>query len=318
MTRASRRKSSGPSIDRTDDYDPCAVRHVADSPTPELMTNTQAGDAIVRRFLDECEARGLAATTITDRKRNLRRLAEWANSPILFLDEAQLRDWQIHESKRVLPQSLHSYLVAIRAFYAWAHARGLLDVDPAASLDLPRLPKRLPDPIAEDVFRRCVEDAPPDMAAILGLAGFAGLRAVEIARLAWPAVRWGDKSLRLDGKGSKERIVPMEGELPGLLAALATRRGPVIPRRDGQARHNEPHTISQRANVWLHDHDSPWTLHKLRHRFGTMVVRRGGNVVAAQRLLGHASLSTTQIYVDVDPEALRAAAAAAAEFGEAS
>jgi site-specific recombinase XerD len=173
------------------------------------MTNSTAGDAVVARFLDECHSRGLAPATLTDRKRVLRRLAQWAEAPILFLDETQLRDWQIMQARTVQPQTLHSYLVAVRSFFSWAKARGLLDVDPAEHLDLPRLPRRLPDPIAEDVFRRCVEDAPADMAALLGLAGFAGLRAVEIARLAWPSVRWADRTLRVDGKGSKERVLPM-------------------------------------------------------------------------------------------------------------
>lgn len=317
MTGASRRETSDPSISRSGDYAECTARQRDNAPSDELMTNISVGDAVVRRFLDECQARSLAPTTITDRRRVLRRLAEWAGQPILYLDENQLRDWQVGESRRVLPQTLHGYLVAVRSFYAWAKVRGMLDVDPAAVLDLPRLPKRLPDPIAEDVYRRCVLDAPPDMAAILGLAGFAGLRACEIARLAWPAVRWADRTLRLDGKGAKERIVPAEGELPGLLAALGARRGPVIPRLDGHAGHNTAHTISQRVNRWLHANGCDWTLHKCRHRFATVVVAKTGNVIAAQRLLGHSSLSTTQIYVAVDPEQLRAAARAAGEFGAA-
>lgn len=260
----------------------------------------------------------LIPETITDRKRILRRLSEWAGGPILFLTADDLRSWQVREAHRVQPSTLHSYLVAVRAFYAWAKVRGLIDVDPAAELDMPRLPKRLPDPIAEDVYRRCVEGAPPDLAAILGLAGFAGLRAIEIARLAWTAVRWHDRTLRLDGKGSKERVVPLEGELPSLLVALPTRSGPVIVRRDGGKGHNSAHTISQRANVWLHDHDCDWTLHGCRHRFASLAYQGTGDLLAVQRLLGHSSPATTQIYAEASAEQLRAAAQAASGWGAAS
>jgi len=285
------------------------------------MTTPAAGAAVVRRFLDECESRALSPTTIADRNRNLRRLGEWANAPILFLTSDDLRAWQIHEARRVQPSTLHSYLVAVRSFFAWAKVRGLLDIDPAAELDLPRLPKRVPDHIAEDIYRARVETAAPDMAAILGLAGFAGLRACEIARLGWPSVRWHDRTLRLDGKGSKERVVPMEGTLPSLLARLGSRVGPVIPRRDGGRGHNTAHTISQRANTWLHnggdtvpDGRCPWTLHDCRHRFAQLAFDATGNLLAVADLLGHSSVSTTQIYAKANVEQLRATAATAADF----
>jgi integrase/recombinase XerC len=280
------------------------------------MTARDLGAAVITRFLDDSRARGLSTDgTLPGWRRTLDALARWADQPVLYLTEDQLRAWARERAKEILPQTLHGYVVCLRAFYSWAVRTGLLAENPALALELPRLPKRTPDPITERAYSLCVDTAPLDLAACYGLAGFAGLRACEVARLAWPAVRWAEQLLRLDGKGDVERVVPMSGPLAELLVRLpsgpSARRGPVIRRRDGGAGHNRPHTISQTANTWLADHDIPWTLHKMRHRFATRLLDEGADVRIVQEALGHASLSSTAIYTKVRPERLRAAIEAA-------
>lgn len=302
---------------RTGERGTSPFRHVGHLGIDDDMTIIQISETLIAKYLSECEARSLKQTTITDRRRILRRLGEWAApDPVLYLSTDRLRDWQVYTSTTVTPATLHSYLVALRMFYAWAHDRRLINVDPAAELDMPRLPKRLPHPIDDDALRRCIEAAPPDLAAILGLARFGGLRACEIARLAWPSVRWADGRILIDGKGDRQRVVPMLGELPPLLAALPAvdgrRVGPVIPRRDGGKGHNTPHNISQLATVYFREQGCEGRLHSCRHGFATAIVANGGSVVAAQRLLGHEHLSTTQIYVDVTADELEDAVSRAA------
>jgi site-specific recombinase XerD len=274
------------------------------------MTTDDRGVAVIRSFLDDGHARGLSDATLDGWRRTLHRMTTWADGPILFLSTDDLRRWARWQAVEVLPQTLHGYIVCLRAFYGWACRIGMLPDDPSTPIDLPRLPKHLPDPIAERALAVCLSEAPADLKAAFGLAGFAGLRACEIARLSWPSVRWAERVLRLDGKGDKERVVPMSTALAELLATIPSeghRRGPVVIRRDGGRGHNSPHTVSQRASTWLKDHEIPWTLHKMRHRFASELVDRGADLRTVQELLGHASLTSTQIYTRVRPERLRAA-----------
>lgn len=272
--------------------------------------------AIVRRFLEEGHSRGLSPNTITNLRNTLRRLSEWAQTndrpPVLYLTQADILDWTVEQSRSVQPATLHGYLVQIRIFFDWATTRRLLDVDPTTGIDLPKLPARLPDPMPEDTYQLVMGQADTQMRATLGLAGFAGLRACEIADLPWPAVRWGDGLIRVQGKGRKERIAFLGRELAEILTALPSRRGPVVPRRDGRPGFNRPHTISHQANRFLHAHGcEDWTLHSLRHRFATCALDATGDIAAVSQLLGHASTSTTQIYAKISTAHLRAAAAGA-------
>jgi len=271
----------------------------------------------MRSFLDEARMRGLSDKTTYNCKLTLRRLGTWAadtgRPPVLYLTTSDLIEW-CKTQRHVLPQTMHGYLVQIRMFTAWAVTRGLLDTDPALKIDLPKLPDRLPDPMPEHVYRDVMAGADDDMRVILGLAGFSGLRACEIAWLAWSGVRFSDMRLRILGKGSRERIFPMSPDLGQLLTALPVRSGPVVRRLDGQRGHNDPHTVSQRANSYLHAMGSTWTLHKLRHRFGTVALAQTGNLLAVAELMGHRNPATTQIYARVSPDHLQAAAHAAGKF----
>jgi integrase/recombinase XerC len=282
------------------------------------VTTHDRPDAVVRAFLDDTRMRGLSQKTTYNCQLTLGRLARWAATegrpPVLYLTTSDLLDWA-RAQRQCLPQTLHGYLVQLRMFYAWALTRGLLDVDPVLRIELPKLPDRLPDPVPEDVYRQVMGPAETDMAAILGLAGFCGLRACEIAWLPWSGVRFTDMRLRVRGKGGRERILPLEPGPAELLAALPKRSGPVIPRRDGERGHNEPHTISHRANAYLHDQGCPWTLHKLRHRFATVGLAATGNIAAVSESLGHKRIQTTHdIYARSSIDQLRAVTEAAGRF----
>lgn len=281
------------------------------------MTPLHRPDAVVRAFLDDARMRGLSQKTIYNCQLTLRRVGDWAATsgrpPVLYLTTGDLLDWA-RSQRQILPQTLNGYLVQIRMFYAWAVTRQILDADPAERIELPKLPRRLPDPMPDDVFSRMLTVAEPDMRVILGLAGFMGLRACEIAWLPWSAVRFADMRVRVIGKGNKERVMPLKPIVAELLAGMPTRSGPVVPRRDGGRGHNEPHTISHRANAFLHDQDCPWTLHKLRHRAGTLAMAATGDALAVAEFLGHEGLSNVQVYAKVSATHLDAAADAAARL----
>jgi integrase/recombinase XerC len=147
------------------------------------------------------------------------------------------------------------------------------------------------------------------------LAGWAGLRAIEIARLRRENVldTWAPAVLLIaDGatKGHGERLVPLSVFVLGELRPILPARGWVFLRFDGRPGPNTPATISHLANQHLHDCGIAATLHQLRHRFATQAYQAaGGDLRLVQELLGHTTPATTAGYAAYD----QAAAAVAVE-----
>lgn len=143
------------------------------------------------------------------------------------------------------------------------------------------------------------------MAVILTLAAYAGLRAAEIAQLCWGDI---DESngllLVVDGKGGKQRTVPLHDMILKALAQLGQqRRGPVLIRRDGKAGHWTHCGVSKYANTHLHGLGFPDTLHSLRHRYATALYFASRDLRLVQDLMGHASPATTAGYTAWDRRA---------------
>jgi site-specific recombinase XerD len=278
-----------------------------------------ATDGVVSRYLDHLRVRNLQPTTIYNRRQALHRLGKWAGGPILYLTEADLLRWQEQRMREIQPEPVRTEMSHARQFFRWCQREGFRDDDPTLRWELPRVARRIPRPMRDKLLAQALADADPHTAAMLGLAAFGGLRAIEIARLGWPEVGVGDRSpqIRINhGKGGHARIVPMSTVLEQLLAALPARRGPVIPRLDGRPGQCEAHRISSRVNTYLHDMGIHETLHQCRHRFATMAYQSCQDIRAVQELLGHASPTTTAVYAmassAVSRDAVEAAGALAA------
>lgn len=271
-------------------------------------------DGVVSRYLDHLRVRNLQPTTIYNRQQALRRLAKWAGGPILYLTEDDLLRWQIQRMREIQPEPVRTEMSHARQFYRWCQRERLREDDPTIRLELPRVARRVPRPMRDRQLAQALAAADPHTAAILALAAFAGLRAIEVARLSWSEVGVGDMSpqIRINhGKGGHARVVPMSKALEAILAALPSRRGPVIPRLDGLPGQCEAHRISSRANTYLHDMGIVETLHQCRHRFATTAYQSCQDIRAVQDLLGHASPTTTAIYAASASAVSRAAVEAA-------
>ncbi len=224
-------------------------------------------------------------------------------------------------------RSISQALSAIRTFHRWLDRR--LDI-PNTAIALvrgPKLPASAPRPVSEDSARALIDDAAEDPdrepweaardAAVLTLLYGCGLRISEALSLKRSDVP-PPEVLRVTGKGSKTRIVPVlpavrEGVDAYLRAApfalapderlfRAKRGGPLTPR------HVQATVQKLRGGLGLPASATP---HALRHSFATHLLGAGADLRSIQELLGHASLSTTQRYADVDAEGLLAAYAAA-------
>ncbi len=276
-------------------------------------------EELILRHLEHLRLRGLRRSTIYNRTRALARLTAYLDGPILYATEEQLRRWQLARTDEITPAARGIELSHAREFYRWAHRERLIQEDPTVRLAMPRQPRRVPRPMTEGTLAHAMLAAEPETAAIIGLAAFAGLRAIEIAQLDWSEVSLTDDPpmLRIvDGKGGHGRLVPIAPALLDLLDALpGTRRGPVIRRIDGGAGPNEPHRISARANTFLHSVGIPETLHQARHRFATATYRACRDIRAVQDLLGHRSPLTTAGYASASPDVGWEAVRAAGEVG---
>jgi integrase/recombinase XerD len=213
-------------------------------------------------------------------------------------------------------------VAALRSFYAWATRAGHLAADPADGLASPRLPRRLPRVLSVEEARRLVT-APTGSdpialrdRAMLELLYGLGLRVSELLELPLERVDLESGIVRVLGKGSKERILPLGGAAARAVSAwLADGRPGLVHRRTPVSTLfvNARGGSLSRMGFWkiLRAHGVAAGIardlhpHTLRHSFATHMLEGGADLRVVQELLGHASITTTQIYTEVDRDYLR-------------
>jgi integrase/recombinase XerD len=248
--------------------------------------------------------------------------AEWNRTPDAALRylAARTRRGRPHDPG-LAPTSLRRRAASIRGFYRFAFGEGLISVDVAQHIDLPRQPRLLPETLTIDEVERLLEAA-PDLRGrtLLEILYAAGLRVSEALGLDREDVSLDGGFVRVIGKGDKERLVPvgdvaldwiarwLSDERPRLLAL-----GHVAPERGGplflgdrgrrMARQQAFGLVKSAARAaGLSDRVSP---HTLRHSFATHLLEGGADLRIVQELLGHASISTTQLYTHLTGERVR-------------
>lgn len=248
------------------------------------------------------DLRGLRPNTVRIRIEVLRRVVDFLGKPLRDATEGDLLRWEQSQVAGRKPETRRAYVSHVRAFYRWAMLAGILGADPSARLTNPRLTRPLPRPVPEDNLRKAVELARPKMRLMILLGAFCGLRCQEIAGLHWTDVQTtpeGTTLLIREGKGGKERVVPVPGVvLEAMLAHGRRRSGPVFYGRDaGQI---DPKSLSRSLNRFFEQHGLKFTAHQLRHRYGTAAYRLSKDIRMVQELLGHSSPNTTARYAAYD------------------
>ncbi len=248
--------------------------------------------------------------------------ATWATGPAAARDHLAARTRRGRPSDPGLaPTSLRRRAASIRGFYRFAYGDGLIERDIAAHLDLPRQPRLLPETLTVAEVETLLEAAPDLRArALLELVYAAGLRVSEALGLDREDLSTDGGFVRVIGKGDKERLVPvgdialdwlarwMDEGRPALLAVAHVapeRGGPLfLGDRGGRlARQQAFATVKAAAHkAGLPEAISP---HTLRHSFATHLLEGGADLRIVQELLGHASISTTQLYTHVTGERVR-------------
>lgn len=248
-------------------------------------------------------------------------------APLARVTHRDMRAWMARERARGSgPRSLARRLSAVKSFYRFLASREGFDPSAVLSVRAPRHPRKLPRPLAEEAAAAVLDQvgmqhpepwiAARDAAVVTLLYG-CGLRISEALSLTGAALPLGE-SLRITGKGGKERIVPL---IPVGRAAVeeylslspwpVTRDAPLFRGARGGAlspRLVQKAMAQARMQLGLPASATP---HALRHSFATHLLGAGGDLRAIQDLLGHASLSTTQAYIAVDTARLMEVYAAA-------
>jgi integrase/recombinase XerD len=286
--------------------------------------------AAVEAFLGHAAVeRGLAPRSIEAYARDLARFAAFAAEQGAQEPAALRRSHVVSfalalEREGLAPRSRARTLVAVRRFVRFLLATGVLAEDAARNVDSPRLPRALPKPLRADETARLIDAADPstplglrDRAMLEVLYG-AGLRVSELVGLTLPALERRAGWLRVRGKGGRDRVVPLgepalealerwlvEGR-PAFLGGRAAASDAVFPTRRGRAMTRQNFFVRLRALARAAglpaDRVSP---HVLRHSFATDLLEGGADLRAVQTLLGHADLSTTQVYTGVSRARLR-------------
>lgn len=282
---------------------------------------------VIHRFLDATWAEsGLARQTLDAYRRDLEGLARWregAGGGLAGADRAALFDyfaWRAHGGYS--PRSNARLLSALRAFYAWLRRHGQRADDPSALLEPPSRTQSLPKALAEREIDALL--SAPDLETPLGIRDRAmlelmyacGLRVSELVELPATALNLRQGVLRVTGKGSKERLVPLGEEAQHWLERYLTQSRPLLVGKralsalfvtagaDAPTRQQFWGLVKRYAAVAGID-PARVSPHGLRHSFATHLLNHGADLRALQMLLGHSSLSTTQIYTLVAREQLK-------------
>lgn len=251
-------------------------------------------ERLVRDHIDSVRRWGIRERTLHHRRQALRMLARQLPTGLIHATREDLEHWQA--GLRVAPSSLATYTVHVRSFYLWCEEAGRRADNPAARLRVPRVPRRLPRPIPEAdlglVLRTAVE---PERTWFL-LAGYCGLRAGEVARLRPCDVDVEHRILTVDGKGGRQRRVPVPPEvMTALRGHLRGQAGPIWRRPHGGPMVGQE--VTRRTTGHFRGLGMGWTLHCCRHRFASEVYDTCADIRVVQELLGHQSLDSTQVYV---------------------
>ncbi|MCV6614207.1 MAG: site-specific tyrosine recombinase XerD [Cellvibrionaceae bacterium] len=282
--------------------------------------------ASIDAYLDELwMEKGLSENSLASYRRDLRSFALWlqknGGSDLLAVDPIQLQAhlaWRLEQG--LSARSTARFLSCVRGFYNLQQRENRIADNPVALIDSPKLPKGLPKTLSEADVDELLKA--PDTSEALGLRDRAmlellyacGLRVSELVSLTESQVNLRQGVIRVFGKGSKERLVPMgEAAINWLQRYIKSGRqallkGPssvLFPSTRGQQMTRQ--TFWHRIKHWakVAGIDKPLSPHTLRHAFATHLLNHGADLRVVQLLLGHSDLSTTQIYTHIANERMK-------------
>lgn len=279
-------------------------------------------DAILSRYHHHlCSEKRYSPRTVSSYEHDLQDFINWLEQPaaevepdLTAVQTWQIRQWisQLHR-KGLSGKSLQRKLSSIRRFYRFLLRENLIEHNPVVDVQSPKHVRKLPDTLDADTLQRLLDiDGDDTLAvrdrALMELLYSSGLRLAELVGLDVPDLDQYQQLVRVVGKGNKTRYVPVGRVALSALQAWLRQRGALAAvgetalfvSKRGTRLH--PRSIQFRLDHWrlqqgLEQHVHP---HKLRHSFASHLLESSGDLRAVQEMLGHADISTTQIYTHLD------------------
>lgn len=301
------------------------------TPSPGLRTPDGPAREALEDFLRHLEeGRQLSPHTVAAYRRDLEDLGgfltehlgtpDWRWEAVDRLTLRSFLGWL--RRRRLARRTVARKLSAVRSFFRFQHLEGLLERNPTRGVKAPRQERRLPGHLSQAAVERVYEVAESRAAEntlegtrlllLLELLYGSGLRLSELHDLDVGALDRGRRQVKVRGKGRKERIVPLTrasltalGRYEPRRAEVAGGGGALLVTREGK---RYSRRAIQRAVQELFEaagEGSELSVHSLRHSFATHLLERGADLMGVKELLGHASLSTTQIYAHTTAERLK-------------
>jgi len=278
-------------------------------------------DFIDRIWLEE----GLARNTLDSYRQDLEQFSAWVQKAneksLLQVEQVDIQQYLAFRFPTSKPRSISRLIASLRRLYRFALRENKISVDPTLQIESPKLPRSLPKSLSEDDVVALLNA--PDLNDPIGLRDRAmleilyasGLRVSELVGLKVTEVSLSEGVVRVTGKGSKTRLVPM-GEVavdwisrylnegrPQILEKRLSDSMFVTQRGSAMTRQAFWYLIKRYALLaGINKHMSP---HVLRHAFATHLLNHGADLRVVQMLLGHSDISTTQIYTHVARERLK-------------
>lgn len=271
--------------------------------------------------------RGMTANTRMAYLADVRKFADWAASDTLCPALQSVSDADVQafvaslHDVGISPRSQARIISGLRSFYRFMRLERYIDKDPTALLESPRLSQRLPEVLTVeeiDAMEAAIDLDKPEGSrnlAIIETLYSCGLRVSELCNLQISHIYFNEKALLIEGKGNKERVVPMSDAAIDRITDYLEARGELdikngeedilFLNRRGRRLTRVMVFYIIRDLALAAGVDRPISPHALRHSFATHLLEGGANLRAIQMMLGHESIATTQIYLHTDTTALR-------------
>lgn len=260
--------------------------------------------------------KGLSQNTVDAYERDIKAFFVFCDTPLNQIDRHNVSAYiYFLKTNKYMASSIARKIASIRGFYRWACANEYIKSNPSEFLEQQKLPKRLPKVLTvEEVNAILSEDLTQEQLVIVELLYGCGLRVSELAELDVNNIDIRAKYLRCFGKGSKERIVPLNKNAIKALQqyypereylinkyGLTTRR--LLIQQDGrECNRQDIWYFIRRQGQKINKSISP---HTLRHSFATHLLENGADLRVVQELLGHSDVSTTQLYTHISKKRLK-------------
>ena len=271
---------------------------------------------IIGEYLEYLELeKGLSQNTIDAYRRDLSDFAQNLED-IHTINRMNINAYvRTLRERKLAPTSVIRKVASLRGFFKWTTSSGILEKNPAATLEQPKTPQRLPKVVSvKEIDEMLHNNLTPLELVMMELLYSCGLRVSELVNLKLNDIDLSSKYIRCFGKGSKERIIPIGEQAKTMLQEYFLTRDLLVKKYNLTTKNllikDNGHFVTRQyvynfihaQGKLIHKNISP---HTLRHSFATHLLENGADLRVVQELLGHSDVSTTQLYTHISKKRLK-------------